>query len=817
MKQALFTIFKLILLVSTCLLGACGGGGDTTPITEPGTPITPKNSSPVVNAGDDISITLNESITLEGSATDSDTADTLTYSWSVEDTTYDIAQPSHTFSNEGEITAILSVSDGTVTVTDTVVITVVISTTLPVCDLASTGMPYCKTTYSDPDGDGWGWENEASCIVVNSAADPEPNSCIYQGESPVTSTNRIRYMNKDLYLSGFNIAWFDFAKDIGNGVDTNQLQQAISDLKQGGGNTLRWWIHTDGSMTPTWENDTTLKHISTTSFIADMTTALNMAQEAGIYIVPSLWSFDMLKNNTYRKPPVDNNYRLLTDDTVLQSYIDQVLKPMVKALNGHPALVAWELFNEPENMTESWLADDETVNAEHANALTLEDLQRVQAKMAAAIHQEAIDNDEIALVTTGSKSMGKYNSDVAGGINLYRDDRLMALANNNPLAVLDFYQAHYYNNEGQNGAWSPFHHSAEYWQVDKPIVIGEYHVSDDLNVLDENIKGADMCQKLAAQGYAGGWPWQWIDEASNMIECNQNVEINLGVGSDIIATVNSGDSILTEISDFGSNPGDLKMHLYVPNNVSINAPLLVANHYCTGTGPVFYTNTQYATLADQYGYIVIYPTANSSDKCFDVATPEALIREGSSDPASILSMIDYVKSHYNIDDSRVFATGVSSGAMMTNVLIGLYPDVFAAGAAFAGVPFTCFATNSSATWSTACATGTVTKTAEEWGNIVRAVYPEYTGTRPRMQLWHGADDDVLHYNNFNEAIKQWTNTHELTQDPIYTDTPKTDYTRTRYGNDGEQALVEAISIAGVGHNVPVDAAQAIRFFGLDED
>ena len=41
---------------------------------------------------------------------------------------------------------------------------------------------------------------------------------------------------------------------------------------------------------------------------------------------------------------------------------------------------------------------------------------------------------------------------------------------------------------------------------------------------------------------------------------------------------------------------------------------------------------------------------------------------------------------------RVYVTGASSGGMMTNVLLGDYPDVFKAGAAFMGVPFGCFAT-----------------------------------------------------------------------------------------------------------------------------
>lgn len=37
---------------------------------------------------------------------------------------------------------------------------------------APNGFPYCANgSASDPDGDGWGWENNASCVVRGSAAD----------------------------------------------------------------------------------------------------------------------------------------------------------------------------------------------------------------------------------------------------------------------------------------------------------------------------------------------------------------------------------------------------------------------------------------------------------------------------------------------------------------------------------------------------------------------------------------------------------------------------------------------------------------------
>ena len=157
-----------------------------------------------------------------------------------------------------------------------------------------------------------------------------------------------------------------------------------------------------------------------------------------------------------------------------------------------------------------------------------------------------------------------------------------------------------------------------------------------------------------------------------------------------IASPSASGATLTEVTNFGSNPTNLRMYEYVPNNVTTNAPVLVAVHYCTGSGPAFYSGTEFASLADRYGFIVIYPSATRDGSCFDVSSPQALTHNGGSDPVGIISMVSYVESHNNGDSSRVYVTGASSGAMMTNVLIGDYPDVFKAGAAFMGVPDTCF-------------------------------------------------------------------------------------------------------------------------------
>ncbi|MEV5883809.1 PHB depolymerase family esterase [Streptomyces sp. NPDC052020] len=274
---------------------------------------------------------------------------------------------------------------------------------------------------------------------------------------------------------------------------------------------------------------------------------------------------------------------------------------------------------------------------------------------------------------------------------------------------------------------------------------------------------------------------------------------------------------LTRVTGFGANPSDLEMYLYVPESVTDRPAVVVALHYCTGSGPAMYSGTEYARLADRYGFIVVYPSVTRAGKCFDVSSPQALRRGGGSDPVGITSMVDWVSQTYRADPGRIFATGNSSGAMMTNVLLGDYPDVFAAGAAFAGVPFGCFATTDGSAWNSACAAGTVTRTARQWGDLVRGAYPGYTGPRPRMQLWHGTQDGTLRYPNLGEEVKQWTDVLGVSQTPAVTDSPQPGWTRTRYGGTGDRAPVEAISLAGAGHDLYAHGMgeRAIAFFGLD--
>jgi acetylxylan esterase len=282
----------------------------------------------------------------------------------------------------------------------------------------------------------------------------------------------------------------------------------------------------------------------------------------------------------------------------------------------------------------------------------------------------------------------------------------------------------------------------------------------------------------------------------------------------------------TTLTNFGSNPKNLPMYLYTPTNVGAKPPLLLHLHAChaaNGGQSMCSSGNSFAQQADQYGFLMVCPSAVSSDQCWDVHSTADLTHNGTgSDAEGMMSAINYLIANKNVDANRVYVSGYSSGGMMTQAMIGAYPDVFKAGAAFAGVPFGCFAQGNidSLGWSSTCANGQVTMTGAQWGDLVRAAYPGYTGARPRIQLWHGSVDTTVAFHNFGEAIKQWTNVLGVSETPTSTenDAIQTGWIRTRYADSAGVVQVEAIQETGKGHGdlvVDPEAGAAIHFLGLD--
>jgi poly(hydroxyalkanoate) depolymerase family esterase len=299
-----------------------------------------------------------------------------------------------------------------------------------------------------------------------------------------------------------------------------------------------------------------------------------------------------------------------------------------------------------------------------------------------------------------------------------------------------------------------------------------------------------------------------------------NTRLILGVFILSLISIPAQPAEVKAITDFGANPSGIGMYLYTPSNVSAKPAVLVNVHACHGKGTdVCGSSGAFAQQADKYGFLVICPSAVSSDGCWDVHSTNVLTHDGGGDASGIISMVKWVVQNKNGDANRVYIAGHSSGGMMTNVMLGSYPDVFKAGAAYAGVPFACYAQGDvdSLGWNTNCAQGKVMMTGKAWGDLVRAAFPTFAGIRPRIQIWHGTKDDLIYVQNFKEEIKQWTNVLGASETPTTTENgaPQPTWIRTRYVDGSGVIQVEAIEETADSHNLFVDAAEAVRFFGLD--
>ncbi|KAK7961877.1 alpha/beta-hydrolase [Apiospora aurea] len=274
-------------------------------------------------------------------------------------------------------------------------------------------------------------------------------------------------------------------------------------------------------------------------------------------------------------------------------------------------------------------------------------------------------------------------------------------------------------------------------------------------------------------------------------------------------------STLQQVTDLYADPsGKAKMYVYVPEKLSPKPAVIVALHYCAGTAEAYFTGSPYAQLADEKGFVVIYPESPHEGTCWDVSSHESLSHNGGSDSASIASMVEYALKKYGGDASKVFVTGSSSGAMMTNVMAATYPELFQAAIAYSGVAAGCFVSTAGLVdaWNSTCSQGESHATAQQWANVVHDMYPGYAGARPRMQIYHGSADAALLPPNYNETIKQRTGVFGLDADKpdaTMADFPLAGYTTTMWG-----AEVQGVYAVGVGHTVPIRGEDDLTFFGL---
>jgi hypothetical protein len=303
--------------------------------------------------------------------------------------------------------------------------------------------------------------------------------------------NKFIVNGNEIWFNGINTPWHLFDDFGRSDFDPDWWEDEFAAYRANNINLARVWIHGSGEVSPDIDASGYVSGASAL-FWAHMDHLMAVSKSNGVYVLPALLSFDITKD-TYTTYQRWRNF--LQSESNIQSYIDNVLIPLVQRYEDEPYLLGWEICNEPEWMFE---------NSEHGPQ-SFEDVQRLHAMFAAAVHENSSKP-----VTTGSAAP-KWNSPIYDDWgeyegNMFSDEALSGRINN-PNAYLDFYQYHWYPWQTQ---WmeSPFTMTTAAYEVDdRPVIVGE---SEGNDVCDEYICQTlvEMYESAYLNGFDGVCAWK---------------------------------------------------------------------------------------------------------------------------------------------------------------------------------------------------------------------------------------------------------------------------------------------------------------------
>jgi poly(hydroxyalkanoate) depolymerase family esterase len=235
----------------------------------------------------------------------------------------------------------------------------------------------------------------------------------------------------------------------------------------------------------------------------------------------------------------------------------------------------------------------------------------------------------------------------------------------------------------------------------------------------------------------------------------------------------------TSSSSAGSHP----YFVCTPTSYQVGTavPLLVMLHGCTQTAGDFAAGTHMNQLAEQYGFIVVYPQQTptySSSLCWNWFTPSNQRRDH-GEPASIAGIVQTIVQHtsqWTIDTNRIYVAGISAGAAMAVILGATYPDIFAAIGVHSGVEYQAA---TSLTRSIQVMQQGGPDPVLQGQRALDAM--EGFSRRVPTIVFHGTYDTIISPINGDQTVQQWMQTDHLASNGTY----QADFHRPNSTTDGQ--------------------------------
>ena len=268
--------------------------------------------------------------------------------------------------------------------------------------------------------------------------------------------------------------------------------------------------------------------------------------------------------------------------------------------------------------------------------------------------------------------------------------------------------------------------------------------------------------------------------------------------------------------EFRNHAGSRAYKLYVPANLQLGTqsaprPMVVMLHGCTQTPDDFAAGTQMNRLADEHGFLVVYPEqpqqANPS-KCWNWFRPQDQM-SNAGEPAVIAGIAQEVVARHGADPRRVFIAGLSAGAAMAVVLGETYPGLFAGIGVHSGLPY-----GSANDIPSAMAAMKGGRSGLQVGLSGGRQVPGTSAKARRKAaqvvptiVFHGDRDHTVQHSNADAIVQQAQNAHRArTAGAALNASTQTGtaagghrYSRTVYANAQGQVHIEFWTVHGAGH------------------
>lgn len=237
--------------------------------------------------------------------------------------------------------------------------------------------------------------------------------------------------------------------------------------------------------------------------------------------------------------------------------------------------------------------------------------------------------------------------------------------------------------------------------------------------------------------------------------------------------------------------GAIAYRLYTPTGPeNRRLPLVVMLHGCTQSATDFATGTGMNALADELGFLVLYPeqsTAVNLNRCWNWHRPDNQ-RRGSGEPAAIAALTQHVIRACRANRARTYIAGISAGGTIAAIIAAAYPDIYAA----VGI-------------HSAVASGKVRTLHGALLAMKKGGSPAIRSRAARALptiIFHGDCDNVVHVSNANAFVGAFAGS---TTRPIIgqlrhgrSDGGR-DFTCTLYAPTADQAACENWTVHGSGH------------------